>query len=375
MVYCMAPFVHSYFMSGETTERVCCVANPHSDTIDTDLKVRWKNKNYQTIRKRMMSDTPDDTIKNICSNCINIENSGEESDRQRFNRMYSDIDVNVVTGNQFGSPIDLDLRPSNLCNLQCRMCWSGSSSQIEKEIQKSNNRIYFMGPENVTNHELTNTSIDFILENIQHSKRIKFLGGEPTIMPEIHTMLDLLIDKNLTNIPIHFTTNLTNTNSSFIKKLQQFSNISFNYSIDGTDKTLEYIRYPVKWKSIQNNIEKYKDIATHSNITFTLQAYNLHNLKEFIDWSESIGVTMRINLVGQEHWDSVLALPKSYRDAYLKNINTNITNNLLHNSKECSIIEFIRHTKILDNNRNQHIKNYIPEIWELIKEDYDAIQI
>ena len=375
MVYCMAPFVHSYFMSGETTERVCCVANPHSDTIDTDLKVRWTNKHYQKIRKSMMSGSPDDTIKDICSNCIDIEKSGDESDRQRFNRMYRDIDVNITTGNQFGSPIDLDLRPSNLCNLQCRMCWSGSSSQIEKEIQKSNNKIYFMGPENVTNHELTNTSIDFILENIQHSKRIKFLGGEPTIMPEVQTMLDLLIDKNLTDIPIHFTTNLTNTNSSFIKKLQQFSNISFNYSIDGTDKTLEYIRYPVKWKSIRNNIEKYKDIATHSNITFTLQAYNLHNLKEFIDWSESIGVTMRINLVGQEHWDSVLALPKSYRDAYLKNINTNITNNLLHNSKECSIIEFIRHTKILDNNRNQHIKDYIPEIWELIKEDYDAIQI
>lgn len=36
---------------------------------------------------------------------------------------------------------------------------------------------------------------------------------------------------------------------------------------------------------------------------------------------------------------------------------------------------FVKNTKMLDNSRKHHIKDFIPELWELIKEDYNAIQI
>lgn len=371
----MAPFVHSYVMCGEHTERVCCVANPHSDTIDIDLEKRWTNDNYQKIRQEMLSDEPTEYIKNICSRCINVEASGDESDRQRFNKTYSSISTNIISGNEFGAPIDIDLRPSNLCNLACRMCISTSSSQIEKEIKRQGEKLWFMGPENVNSYTLNDRDIDFLLSNIEHSKRIKFLGGEPTIMPEVHKILDLLIERNIVDVPIHFTTNLTNANTAFVNKLEKFSNISFNYSIDGIGKTLEYIRYPANFKSVEKNIKLYEDIAMHSTISFSLQAYNLHNLKDFMDWATSIGVNVRINMVEQPVWDSIYVLPKIYRDRYLKQINTNITNHLLHVDTEYSIIDFIRNTKILDNSRNQHIKDYIQEVWYLIQEDYDALQI
>lgn len=375
MVYCMAPFVHSYIMCGEHTERVCCVAKPHSDKIETDFKSRWTSKNYQKIRQHMLSGIPNDYIKDICGNCINVEKAGDESDRQRFNKTYSNISTNIISGNEFGTPIDLDLRPSNLCNLACRMCISTSSSQIEKEIKRQGEKLWFMGPENVDSYALNDSDIDFLLSNINHSKRIKFLGGEPTIMPEVHKILDLLIERNIVDIPIHFTTNLTNVNTAFMHKLEKFSNISFNYSIDGIGKTLEYIRYPVNFKSIEKNIKLYDDIAMYSTISFSLQAYNLHNLKDFMEWATSIDVNVRINMVEQPTWDSIYVLPKFYRDIYLQQINTNITNHLLHVDTKYSIIDFIRNTKILDNSRNQHIKDYIPEVWDLIKEDYDALQI
>ena len=45
-----------------------------------------------------------------------------------FNDMYIEIYrakveliPNVETGNQFDAPLDLDIRPGNLCNLKCRM--------------------------------------------------------------------------------------------------------------------------------------------------------------------------------------------------------------------------------------------------------------
>ena len=33
------------------------------------------------------------------------------------------------------------------------------------------------------------------------------------------------------------------------------------------------------------------------------------------------------------------------------------------------------HTKIIDTVRKQHIKDYVPEVWDFIKEEYDAIQL
>ena len=38
-------------------------------------------------------------------------------------------------------------------------------------------------------------------------------------MPEVDRMLDILIEKNLTHVPLHFTTNCTNNNKRFIDKI------------------------------------------------------------------------------------------------------------------------------------------------------------
>ena len=37
--------------------------------------------------------------------------------------------------------------------------------------------------------------------------------------------------------------------------------------------------------------------------------------------------------------------------------------------------EFSLHTKVFDTVRKHHIKNYLPEVYEDIKETYDAISV
>ena len=377
-VFCMAPFVHLYINPNEKHERMCCVATSHTKKkSEWDLKKRWSSDSMVDLRKQMI-DGPIDNIKKLCHRCLDVEERGDQSDRQRYNETYKDIDAQLINGNQYGTPIDLDIRPGNLCNLACRMCWSGSSSQIEKEVRKSDNfgLMWFMGPGKVFTADWSSKeNFEFLLKNVDKGHRIKFLGGEPTIMPEVHDMLDILIDKKLTDMRIHFTTNLTNVNKAFMNKLEKFTNISFNYSIDGTGSTVEYIRHPVSWDAIQKNILEYEKVANHSVISYTFKAYNLHNVAEFIDWANSINIKYHINMLAEPLWDSVYVIPQEYREKHLKDININATNHVLKNDSKYSIIEFIRHTKILDMSRNQHIKDYIPEIWELIQEDYDALQI
>jgi len=378
-VFCMAPFVHSYIHAGENSERVCCQAKPYTRKANWDLSERWHGEELKDIRQQMLqfSETPTDYIKNMCFVCLEQEAAGDISDRIRYNERFNDIDINIKTGNANGGPIDLDLRPSNLCNLQCRMCWSGSSSQIEKEIQRSERTtLWFMGPKKVEIGDWSKPeNIDFLFKNADKSRRLKFLGGEPTIMPEVHDILDMLIDNNITDIPLSFTTNLTNVNKKFMQKLEKFTCLSVNYSIDGTGKTVEYIRYPVDWDKIKANILEYEKIATMSEISYTLQAYNVHNMKEFMSWADSVGVAVNVNVLTQPEWDSVYVLPREYREKYLSDININSTNHILKKDTQYSIINFIRHTKILDQSRNHHIKDYLPELWELIEEEYNALQI
>ena len=70
-------------------------------------------------------------------------------------------------------------------------------------------------------------------------------------------------------------------------------------------------------------------------------------------------------------WDNIYRLPYEYRKHHLQSVDSKIIQHLLHDTTEYSIHKFVRHTKILDQSRNQHIGDYIPELWKLIKSKYN----
>jgi organic radical activating enzyme len=391
--FCAAPFVHMYVAKGE--QRICCQTteyNPTSATTELDLEKRWKSDYYKNIRQQFL----DGKEPAMCTKCFTTEKHHGISDRMNYNSRYQDIlfEPNIETGNLYNSPIDLELRPGNLCNLKCRMCGPHSSSQIQKEIK--NNPVLFRGYDAVVEAEevYSEKNLNFLLKNIDKGQHIKFLGGEPTIMPEVSDILDKLIATDNTNVPIHLTTNCTNTTEQFLDKLKQFTQICFNYSVDGTGKVVEYIRHPVKFNTIDNNIRLYKKMANDGNILFSFQAYNLFNLYDTIKWAADIGVLVHANLVDDPEWCSILCIPKEIRDKELhktKKLMLNeeysewITNQdtgiipaidrILADDREFGMAHLARNTKILDKVRKQHIKDYIPELWKIIKEEYNQQSI
>ena len=294
----MAPFVHQYVHSNET-ERVCCMTTeegPVRPNEELDLKKRWNGEHLKNIRRQFLTNKEPD----ICTKCFSNERVGGISDRMRFNDMYvGKINPDVITGNQYGSPIDLDIRPGNLCNLGCRMCGPISSTTIQKETQKNPIMQHIMGRGDIeTTDVLKNAkNLEFLLRNVDKGQRVKFLGGEPTIMPEVDEFLNILMERNLLDVPLHFTTNCTNGNKRFIDKISKFNKVSFNYSVDGIGEVVEYIRHPVKFNSINTNIQTYAAIASHGEISFTLQAYNFFNLVDTIKWSSALDISLRPELL------------------------------------------------------------------------------
>ncbi len=394
--FCAAPFAHMYVHSNEG-QRVCCMSTEYNvveDDTELDLKKRWSNDYYKEFRKKFLRNEQPD----VCVKCYNLESAGGRSDRINFNTMYSTkIEPNIETGNQWNAPIDIDVRPGNLCNLKCRMCGPISSSQIEKEVQDNQELLRpILGHGKIIRSDVlaNEHNIEFLLEAADKGNRIKFLGGEPTIMPEVDKFLDILIDKKYLNVPLHFTTNCTNNNRRFVDKLAKFNNVSFNYSIDGTESVVEYIRTPVKFKTIDKTIRLYHEIAQKhphavSEISFTWQAYNLFNLLDTIKWAQSIGITMRPEILRTPEWSSIRNIPVDIRTPYIYSLIKEIEPwenrysyrvipalyQMLNDKEQYNPIHLARATKRFDKVRNQHIKDYIPEIYEIIKKDYDDLQI
>ena len=360
-----------------------------SHSTEIDLEKRWTSDYYKNIRQQFL----DGEEPAICTSCFTTEGMGGRSDRMDFNDRYPFLNPNVETGNQYGSPIDLDIRPGNLCNLKCRMCGPESSSQLEKErlqypelFKTSKLKVY--QPEGIFSEK----NLDFLLKNADKGDHIKFLGGEPTIMPEVSDILDNLIENNKSHINVMITTNCTNSIKSFTDKLNKFSNLSFNYSVDGTDKVVEYIRNPVKFKTIEKNMKLYHKMTTGGdNISFAFQAYNLFNLYDTIKWAADLDVRVRPEIVEYPQWCSIWSIPKKIRDSELTRTKQLMLNDdkyiewsthplsnimptidrILESDKEYSVKNLAEMTKKFDIARTQHIKDYIPAIWEIIKEEYN----
>ncbi len=390
--FCAAPFVHMYVHSNEG-QRVCCMSTEQTlvtDDLDLDLKKRWSNNYYKEFRKKFLRNEQPE----VCVKCYDLEKSGGRSDRMNFNDMYSTFEFNVETGNQYNTPLDLDIRPGNLCNLKCRMCGPVSSSQFEKELSENQEILRpILGKGTIRKSDVLahEYNIEFLLESANKGERIKFLGGEPTIMPEVDKFLDILIEKKYFHVPLHFTTNCTNNNKRFIDKLSKFTRVSFNYSIDGTGKTVEYIRTPVKFQTINTTVPIYNKLSQRerSEISFTYQAYNFFNLYDTVMWAKGLGITVRPEILRAPEWSSIRSLPLSIRKPYLEKLvsifetwNDRYSErvlpalrNILSDKIEYHPKHLARATKRFDIVRNQHIRDYIPEIWDIIQKDYDDLQV
>ena len=403
-VFCPAPFVH-FFVHSSDVPKPCCAAEIY-DTWKTPKVVRglrdeWESYHYTELRQKMINGEKSE----ICKRCYSGEETGGISDRTNFIDQYMhvapDLEIDIEKGNEYGSPLDLDLRPGNLCNLQCRMCGPASSSQYNKEIKKNTKLINFIDPfdEDFESVWASDRNLKFLLENIDKGiRRIKFLGGEPTIMPEVDRIMDYLIENNKTDIQLFFTSNMTNSNKKFLDKISQFESVMFNLSMDGIDKTLEYIRHPVNWYSLQKNIAKIAqlpNVEQRIDMSFTLQAYNLCNMKDTMEWAvaqnqrqEDYKVYFSPENLTHPARFSYRSLPRDFRNKVILDTmasdafshpDTHVTHKaksrfeyILDDNEEYDMMDFAEATFRLDWSRQQHIKDYIPELWEVIEPYYNA---
>lgn len=369
-----------------------------ADALNSDLHVR--------IRKNILENKQDES----CSRCWQTEDNGAESYRTIWNNtlaggylkgiMLDSVDEDGIIDKPFITFLDFTM--GNKCNLVCRMCNLNNSNQWDLESDLLNIEIPWDYPSTTLPVDDKFMADDFFMKNFMHLKHINFLGGEPLIVDEHYEFLKKCIKFEVAqNIVLSYTTNLTVIKKELMGLWENFRHVSIGVSIDGVGKVNDYIRYPSKWENIEKNIKK---ISTYKDeISMDLQIQSTFQLMNVLDWGNLLEWTYNLGDLGfwrlpfsnwvsyPEHYDAKL-LPKELKVVALEKINKFLDSKKdviwdIGEQQWLGILEsnlktfedsfdddeqekyyktVKKHTKLLDLNRGQHIKEHIPELEKFI---------
>lgn len=367
--FCIFPFIELLAFNGQTT--VCCRSNTPITSLTEVLDFK-NDLHYQKIRNNMISGV---LVPEYCSHCYRLEEKNILSPRIQETIEWANR-LNLSSIDELDTlqhPVYYEVRPSNICNLQCRTCAPDSSNLIAQEYKKINL---------VTDYNKKHYSnFDFIkFENI---KKLYVAGGEPTAMPEFYNFIEKCIQNNQTDFEFVVNTNGTKLSEKFKKQLTKFSNLQFIVSIDGLEELNHYIRWPSIWSTIINNVKFLIQQKHTVSINTTVSIYNicsLHKLLKFFD-REFAGILIHCQFAeSTEELFSALNFPdrnlalenlvrirelKCYKNDLL--LQSFVDGVIMHYDKNFKLDlgklkDFFEFNDKLDQSRNIKLVDYIPEL-------------
>lgn len=312
--FCYLPFRELYYEDVDRGQfNSCCIQKDmHKKNIFDTIDLDWFANSEEL--KQLRTEFLKGNRPGKCARCWILEDKGFDSYRIRWNKKYNYKPIKKIQPR-----LELlDIRLSNKCNLQCKMCTPHLSNQIAKKQQE----MFKLGlvdtaPSIETFRPVRDNLLDNIFNlviNTPSIREIKLAGGEPMIMPEVEEFLNRLITAGRTNIKIFILTNVTTVKTSMITALEQFKHVEISCSIDGVGKWIEYQRAPASWKTISKNYDK----LVNSNLFVTLTPcwthLNLFGIVEYFKWFE----TTKVNWVAfnEVTWPTYLSwelIPMKYR--------------------------------------------------------------
>jgi sulfatase maturation enzyme AslB (radical SAM superfamily) len=281
----------------------------HPDGTGTHCCLLPKNYDINQIRQQML----DQQRPTACSACWQLEDQGLVSDRTLKNStldFYWDRDIRFIEDDARAGkykPIMIKNVTSNTCNSTCITCSSGASSAwaaLDRKMQ------IIPAP----TQSMTQSDID---SNIDYANivTLNLVGGEPLYEKLNFRILEQLIAHNNTNCFVAITTNgSTSINDRNRKLLANFKNINFNVSIDGVGPVFEYLRFPLKWSDLLDNLQFFKTITDNVNVSYTTSNLNVMYHHNILKWFDEHGLRYHYNPVITPSYFRPGALPLAVKE-------------------------------------------------------------
>ena len=348
--FCLYPF-SAFSLDNSGRQRICCNNNAwnkvmfHKPFADPtfDLKESFNNSLHKEVRKSMIEDQRHPS----CSKCWDIEDEGKISWREWFNESFSNADEDywISKCNLDGTINDielnyLDITFGNKCNLKCVMCNGFNSTLFLKEQleTKEITPAYYKSLAKFDWFE-DNSQFEKIYKHIDKVERIHIVGGEPLII-EHQEFLQKFVELGVAkNIVISYNSNLTTLPREIINCWKEFKKIYLCVSVDGYRDINEFIRFPMKWDKLENNLREVNELAiSQGNISIqihtTFSSLNCLVVTEFLDWVNNVSQELTcieahpmINYVFSPSYFDPVHLPKDLKEqAYQSFLNWELNN-------------------------------------------------
>ena len=303
-----------------------------------------------------------------CQQCWTTEDSGLKSDRILKNEtldFYTDTDLQklydqCVAGEN--STIHYKIDTSNVCNATCITCGSKDSSAWA-QLERKNN---------VKPEKSWTLKVDKFANIIDYAtaKSVGFRGGEPLLSDTNFEILEKLLEKNNSDCFINFTTNGSITPSTGQKKLlSRFKNVNFGFSLDGVGPVFEYLRYPLDWSSILENIDYCQNNNILVSVHHTISNLNVYYYSQSASWFKDNNINHICNFVQGPQWFKPTVLPKHVKDTIVNQQIAPEMDFLLktHSAKDESNYEVFK-TEIAkqDSWKGICMQDYLPELAKLL---------
>jgi sulfatase maturation enzyme AslB (radical SAM superfamily) len=182
-------------------------------------------------------------------------------------------------------------------------------------------------------------------------------------------ILEQLLQHNNSDCFVSFVTNGSVEITDYQKHiLSKFKNINFCFSIDGVGPVFEYMRYPLKWDMLLKNIEYCKNNNIMSSVSYTLSNLNIFYHAQTVKWFVDHDMNYLINVVYSPAHFQPSALPQQLKTIVSeKNPSLEYLLNTHTDQDQQNYQQFRAEIIKQDQWKNISIKNYLPELAELLK--------
>lgn len=212
-----------------------------------------------------------------CHICVQAEKIGAKSMRQV-------ADLMIAPDSEWGDPTHVEIQIDTTCNAACVMCGPNLSSLWRQELGWQKN-INFHSRELDPVEELCR-HVD-----IQKIRSIAFVGGEPMLSRQDISLLEKIEFPELVTLA-YVTNGSIYPPQQKLDLWKRFKKVRMAISIDGINSRYNYIRYPLQWSQIQENLKLMQsDFPTMIFSTiYTANILNFYYFEEFDHWFSSAGL-------------------------------------------------------------------------------------
>lgn len=280
--YCAAPW-RGLHINPRGDVKTCCAGDPNM----------LGNLNEHSITEILNSDLMREVRADLaqgrphkyCSNCVNAERFGADSERKWHNDVNPGFDY-TTAGTDYHYPVIVDVRWNITCNLSCNYCsdWASSKWAALKNIPfKSGSRPYY------------EAVCDFIEQHQEHIHEVALVGGEPLLLPENDRLLEVIPKDAIVTLITNMSVD-NMANNKIFKKLAARNKVGWSMSFDNVGDRFEYVRYGGNWELLQTNLKLVKELMSTQGHWGGIHAvYNIYNatcIRELKQFAKDAGVSV-----------------------------------------------------------------------------------